>query len=137
MRSKKVLVLAAVLLAALAGGGWYYVRANPSKSKPAPQPTIIHAGEFVTNLLPNGPYRYIRVEVDVEVDTKEGATKFAERSSQAKDTILRVLRSKKWEDVLGSQGMEQLASEMKEQLSKVIAPDGSVTRVFFTQFVVQ
>lgn len=137
MGYKKLLVLAVMILAALGGGGWYYVRAYSGKSKPAPQPTVIHAGEFVTNLLPNGPYRYIRVEVDVEVDTKKGATTFGQRSSEVKDTILRVLRSKKWDDVVGSQGMEQLAREIKEQLSKVIAPDGSVTRVFFTQFVVQ
>lgn len=62
----------------------------------------------------------------------------AHREVQIKDTLLRVLSSKKAEDVLTSDGKERLKEELIEGLNEAVAlEEPPLTAVFFTEFIIQ
>lgn len=62
----------------------------------------------------------------------------AKREVQIKDTILRVLSSKKAEDVLTSDGKERLKDELIEGLNEAVGlEEPPLTAVYFTEFIIQ
>ena len=62
----------------------------------------------------------------------------AHREVQIKDTLLRVLSSKKADDVLTSDGKERLKEELIEGLNEAVAlEEPPLTAVFFTEFIIQ
>jgi flagellar FliL protein len=79
-----------------------------------------------------------------EHEGKEGAGPaplpefMAKRETQIKDAVLRILSSKKAEDVLTSEGKERLKEELIEGLNEAVAlEEPPVTAVFFTEFIIQ
>lgn len=62
----------------------------------------------------------------------------AKRETQVKDVTLRVLSSKRAEDVLTADGKERLKEELVEGLNEAVAlQEPPVLSVFFTEFIVQ
>jgi flagellar FliL protein len=62
----------------------------------------------------------------------------AKREVQIKDTLLRVLSSKKAEDVLTPEGKERLKEELIEGLNEAVAlEEPPLTAVYFTEFIIQ
>jgi len=62
----------------------------------------------------------------------------AKREIQIKDTLLRVLSSKKSEDVLSADGKERLKEELIEGLNEAVAlEEPPLTAVYFTEFIIQ
>jgi flagellar basal body-associated protein FliL len=62
----------------------------------------------------------------------------AKREIQIKDTLLRVLSSKKAEDVLTAEGKERLKEELIEGLNEAVAlEEPPLTGVYFTEFIIQ
>lgn len=62
----------------------------------------------------------------------------AKREIQIKDTLLRVLSSKKAEDVLTTEGKERLKEELIEGLNEAVAlEEPPLTAVYFTEFIIQ
>lgn len=62
----------------------------------------------------------------------------AKREIQIKDTLLRVLSSKKAEDVLTAEGKERLKEELIEGLNEAVAlEEPPLTAVYFTEFIIQ
>ena len=62
----------------------------------------------------------------------------AKRETQIKDVVLRILSSKKADDVLTSEGKERLKEELIEGLNEAVAlEEPPVTAIFFTEFIIQ
>lgn len=62
----------------------------------------------------------------------------AKRETQIKDAVLRILSSKKADDVLTSEGKERLKEELIEGLNEAVAlEEPPMTAVFFTEFIIQ
>lgn len=62
----------------------------------------------------------------------------AKREVQVKDTLLRVLSSKKAEDVLTAEGKERLKEELIEGLNEAVGlEEPPLTGVYFTEFIIQ
>lgn len=62
----------------------------------------------------------------------------AKREIQIKDTILKVLSSKKSEDVLTADGKERLKDELIEGLNEAVAmEEPPLTAIYFTEFIIQ
>ena len=62
----------------------------------------------------------------------------AKREVQVKDTMLRVLSSRKAQDVLSSDGKERLKEELIEGLNEAVAlEEPPLTAVYFTEFIIQ
>jgi flagellar FliL protein len=60
------------------------------------------------------------------------------RESQIKDAVIRVLSSKKADDLLTVEGKERLKDELLESINEAVGlEEPPVTGVFFTEFIIQ
>ena len=64
--------------------------------------------------------------------------KLGEREPMIKDAVIRVLSSKKGEEVLSSEGKETLKEELIDSLNEAVGTEEpAIVQVYFTEFLVQ
>lgn len=92
---------------------------------------------FVTNLVDEGGKgRYIEVGVTLLVGDEEAKKKLEAAKAHMQDGVLGVLASKTSQEVKGEAGKNQLASDIKTKLNKLLGTD-MVKQVLITKLVVQ
>ena len=91
---------------------------------------------FIVNIYDGQDLRYLKLKVELEMSG--GAVKSELESKQApiRDAVLVLLTTKTLRDIQDLQGKNQLREEILNALGKILTP-GKVTRVYFTDFVVQ
>lgn len=90
---------------------------------------------FNTNL--DGlPRRFIRLEMSVEMYDQEGFEELVTMGGESRDEIMRVVNSKRLQDVDHIQGKLNLKSEIASKLNTLMHR-GVVKNVYFTKFQVQ
>ena len=68
----------------------------------------------------------------------DGEPQIAERLPMIKDAVIKVLSSKKAEEVLSADGKEHLKEELIEAINEAIGlEEGPVTGIYFEDFIVQ
>ena len=101
--------------------------------------TILNFEPFLVNLADRDVSRYLRVTIRLQVINKSAAEKIATAdvlTSQMRDTILGALSSKNSEQIVMSQGKDELKLEIAERLNAFL-PGKPIKAVYFTDFVVQ
>ena len=101
--------------------------------------TILNFEPFLVNLADRDVSRYLRVTIRLQVINKSAAEKIATAdvlTSQMRDTILGALSSKNSEQIVTSQGKDELKLEIAERLNAFL-PGKPIKAVYFTDFVVQ
>jgi len=91
---------------------------------------------FTVNLLSESGRRYLKVELNLEIEGEELAHELDTKKPLLRDIIIRILSSKSLEEISTAKGKETL----KEQIVTEINPrikDGKVMNVYFVDFVVQ
>ncbi len=91
---------------------------------------------FTVNLLSESGRRYLKVELNLEIEGEELAHELDTKKPLLRDIIIRILSSKSLEEISTAKGKETL----KEQIVSEINPrikDGKVMNVYFVDFVVQ
>lgn len=155
--SKLPLVIAVVVaLAAGAGGGMFFAskRAQPAAEaaahEPAAEPAaaegehgataaagqIVPLEPFLVNLVTDESPRYLKVKVELELDSAGTKARLDESLPKVRDAVIALLSSRRVEDVAGFEGKALLKQEIAERINGVLAK-GRVTMVMFTDFVVQ
>jgi len=144
---KKILILGVLGLFLVAGGLAAYV----FFSDDAPEGKEAHATQtasknshavtmpldpFLVNLADKESRRYLKLKVELEVDS-EGTAKDLEKSlPRIRDALILLLSSKTYLDLSSFEGKQQLKQEIKKNVTAL--PGGSkVSDVFFTEFVAQ
>jgi flagellar protein FliL len=91
---------------------------------------------FIVNIYDGQDLRYLKLKVELEM--ANGAVKGELDAKQApiRDAVLVLLTTKTLRDIQDLQGKNQLREEILTAIGKTLAP-GKVTRVYFTDFVVQ
>ncbi len=142
------LILIIVAAVVLAGGGTaaYFMLTGgdgDGKKKEEPAEKGGHAAgavfplePFIVNIYDGQDMRYLRVKVELEVPNEEAKTELTARQAQLRDAILVLLSAKTMLDIRDQQGKNQLRQEIFMAVGRQLPP-GKVTRVFFTDFVVQ
>jgi flagellar FliL protein len=100
---------------------------------------ILNFEPFLVNLADKESYRYLRVTIRLHVATKSAAEKITSTevlNSQIRDSILSILTSKVADQIITSEGKEQLKQEITDKLNTFL-PGKPVKGVFFSDFVVQ
>lgn len=97
---------------------------------------IVSLPPQVVNLADPLGRRYLKVGIDVEVNTLKGAAKLQEHMAQIKDSLLLLLSSKTYKDLEGITNKLELKKEIVERLNQVVN-DVFVVNVYFTEFVIQ
>ncbi len=153
-KSKTLIIVVALVvsLACIGGGVAFYLKSSggesshPAKAKKsgghAPSseelPAIFAMEPFVVNIRDNSDVRYLKLKVEFEVvaEGKEVKAELDPYLPQVKDSILMLLTSKTMDEVKDVAGKTRLKQEIMSSACRIF-PRGKVTKVFFTDFVIQ
>lgn len=91
---------------------------------------------FIVNIYDGQELRYLRVKVEFETATADAKSEIEMRQAALRDAILVLLTTKTLQDIQDLQGKNQLRDEIMTVVNKILPP-GKVSKVYFTDFVVQ
>jgi len=100
------------------------------------EPAIYYTMDAFNTNLDGLPRRFIRVEVAVEMYDKEGFEELVTLGGGARDSIMRILNGKHFDQVETVQGKLQLKNDIISYLNASMKR-GVVKDVYFTKFQVQ
>jgi flagellar FliL protein len=143
------LVIIAVLVLLVAGGGFMVWKkmsapkekgqivaikekdnANPDMGPIYPLETII------VNLLDPSGKRYLKIQIQLELDNETLKVEIDKRMPQFKDAIISLLSSKTIPDINSVEGKMQLRAELAALFNQHLK-SGKITNVFFMDFIIQ
>ncbi len=91
---------------------------------------------FTVNLLSESGRRYLKVEMNLELEGEELAVELDTKKPVLRDIIIRILSSKSLEEISTVKGKETLKEQIVSELNTRIK-DGKIKNVYFVDFVVQ
>lgn len=91
---------------------------------------------FIVNIYDGQEIRYLKLKVEFEMANAAVKTELDAKQAPLRDAILVLLTTKTLRDIQDLQGKNQLREEILSAVGRILAP-GKVTRVYFTDFVVQ
>jgi flagellar FliL protein len=91
---------------------------------------------FIVNLADKGGKRYLRITIDLELDSKDLESEVTKRLPQVRDSILTILPTKRFEDISSAKGKTALRDQMLERINGMLAR-GQITNIYFKEFVIQ
>lgn len=127
---------AAYFIFAGGGGGEGHKKEESAEKESKAAVPAFALEPFIVNIYDGQDMRYLRVKVELEVPSEEAKAELTARQAQLRDAILVLLSAKTMMDIRDQQGKNQLRQEIFLAISRQLPP-GKVTRVFFTDFVVQ
>ena len=154
---------AAVVALLIGAGAAWFLKPTPAAAPEAAAPAVEEHKEAYTfsfpvrdkvvNLADPGAKRYLKVSVALEVQDKlaakrkvaptpEEQKKFVEEfggefAAKVQDVLTNVLSSKKADDVATIDGKERLREELKARINVFLPKDEQLTKIYFTDFVIQ
>ncbi len=163
-KSKKLLIIilaALFLLLVVGGGGAFFLMkkhaaeaedeeevvaaAKPAKKKsPAKEvpPVYVPMEAFTVNLTPESGAQFVQLVLSLEVEEAVEGERIKTYTPKIRNNVMLLLSGKKASELLTPEGKEKLASEIRAQINKVLAPgaksdDSPVKEVLFTSFIIQ
>ena len=97
---------------------------------------IFSLDTFIVNLADKGGKRYLRMTIDLELDSGALGSEVNKRLPQVRDSILTILPTKRFDDISSAKGKTALRDQMLERINGLLAR-GRVTNIYFKEFVVQ
>ena len=91
---------------------------------------------FTVNLLSESGRRYLKVELNLEIDGEELTAELDTKKPLLRDIIIRILSSKSLEEISTIKGKEKLKEQIVNDINMRLK-DGKVKNIYFTDFVVQ
>lgn len=91
---------------------------------------------FIVNLADEGGARYLRTTMKLELADDQSVDFLQKRLPLIRDSILMILPTKRYEDISSVEGKKTLRDELIAKLNVIMVP-GSVSNIYFTEFVVQ
>ncbi len=91
---------------------------------------------FTVNLLSESGRRYLKVEMNLEIDGEELAAELDNKKAVIRDIIIRLLSSKSLDEISTAKGKDKLKEQITDQLNLRLR-DGHINNVYFTEFVIQ
>lgn len=98
--------------------------------------TVFPLEPFIVNIYDGQEVRYLKVKVEFEMAAPEVKAEVEARQAPLRDAILVLLTTKTLQEVQDLQGKNQLREEILTSVNKILPP-GKITKVYFTDFVVQ
>jgi flagellar FliL protein len=91
---------------------------------------------FVVNIKDHDRDRYLKVEAQLQLSSPAVGEEIEKRLPQVRDAIISLLASKSFEEVRSMEGKNFLREELLLRVNALLRA-GTVTAVYFTEFVVQ
>jgi flagellar FliL protein len=141
-----VLLIVGAVFALLSGGdddrGYEEQSSSSKKERPAKSMDSMKVGpmfpldSFTVNLLSDSGRRYLKVQINLELDGNNVASELDSKTAVVRDIVIRLLSSKTLEEISTAKGKDTLKEQIISQLNLRLR-DGNIRNVYFTEFVVQ
>jgi flagellar FliL protein len=137
---KKFLLLSLILII-LIGGGFFFWKKTFSPDRQSKKDfeqigPIFPLEAFIVNLADSDGRRYLKVTMELELSDKRLTEELKKRLPQIRDSILMILTTKRFEDIHRAEGKIALRNEIISKLNSLLKK-GSITNLYFTEFVIQ
>jgi flagellar FliL protein len=153
MSKTLIIIIAAFLLFVMAamGGGFFILWTKMSAlSAPAPMEEeavveeeesqeigpLYSLGTLIVNLADEGGKRYLRVSIELELESTEMTEEVESRLPQVRDSILMILPTKTFADINNTPGKIAVRDELLVAMNDLVTT-GKIQNLYFTEFVVQ
>ncbi|MGA1823024.1 MAG: flagellar basal body-associated protein FliL [bacterium] len=97
---------------------------------------IIPMSPFVVNLAGEAGSRYLKIDIQLEIDNPKTEEEIALRNPVIRDSILILLSSQKFSDINDAKGKILLRKEITQRINGILKK-GKVLQTYFSEFVVQ
>ena len=91
---------------------------------------------FVVNLADRGGSRFLRTTLDLELTDEATVEEVKQRLPQIRNAVLMIIPSKTSKEIKTTEGKTAMRDEIMKQLNSFLK-SGSVTNIYFTEFVIQ
>jgi flagellar protein FliL len=138
---KLIIIASVVLIVVIAGTitGFYFFTKTEVKKPVAEKPivlTIWPMEAFVINIAETNGERYLKLVIQLEVSAPDVVKELEQLKPRLRDSILDLLTSKTYKDLMDLAGKQRLREEIAGRINNILQ-QGKVTKVYFTDFVVQ
>jgi flagellar FliL protein len=147
---KRLIIIGCIALLVIIGiavGAFLYLRSHGSegeaaegggeKKQEAAKALVIYPLEpFIVNIHDGPNLRYLKVKLEFEIAGAEAKEELNRIQAPLRDAILVLLSSKNLDDISMTDGKNKLRDEVMATVGKLV-PAGKISRVYFTDFVVQ
>lgn len=97
---------------------------------------ILPLEPFVVNLADPSGKRYLKVKVELELDSPVAVEKAKQVAPKLRDMVIMMLTSLSFDEVMTPEGKIRIRDELLERFNQVMRPD-RIKNIYFTEFVVQ
>jgi flagellar FliL protein len=138
---KWLLIIAAVVTVVAAGtaAGLYFFLKADAKKPAAAQPAVLSTWPmeaFIVNIADTNGERYLKLVVQLEVSDPSVVTELEQLKPRLRDSILDLLTPKTYKDLIDLGGKQRLREDIAGRINNTLTK-GKVTKVYFTDFVIQ
>ncbi len=131
------IVLAVVIAGAIAGF-YFFTKAEvkkPAAEKPAVL-TIWPMDAFIINIAETNGERYLKIVMQLEVSDPAVVAELEQLKPRLRDSILDLLTPKTYKELMDLSGKQRLREDIAGRINNILQR-GKVTKVYFTDFVIQ
>jgi flagellar FliL protein len=138
---KSIIIIAMALLIVTAGAaaGYYFFSKTQCIKEPEQKPAVITIWPmeaFVVNLADAGGERYLKLVIQLEVSEPGAVAELEKIRPRLRDSILDLLTPKTYKELMDLAGKQRLREDIAGRVNNALSK-GKVTRVYFTEFVIQ
>lgn len=133
-----VLVALAVAASGTIAGLYLMAKADPKKPS-AEKPVVLSVwpmDPFVINIAETNGERYLKIVIQVEVSDPGVGPELEQLKPRVRDSILDLLTPKTYKDLMDINGKQRLREDIAGRINNILQR-GKVTKVYFTDFVIQ
>jgi flagellar FliL protein len=134
-----IISIALLIVAAGAATGYYFFSKTQSKKPPEEKPAVITIWPmeaFVVNISDVGGERYLKLVIQLELSEPGAVAELEQIKPRLRDSILDLLTPKTYKELMDLPGKQRLREDIAGRINNALTK-GKVTRVYFTEFVVQ
>lgn len=138
----KLIIIASVALAVVASGtiAGFYLMTKTDPKKPLPEKPVVISiwpmDAFVINIAETNGERYLKIVIQLEVSDPGVGAELEQFKPRIRDNILDLLTSKTYKDLMDMAGKQRLREDIAGRINNILQW-GKVTKVYFTDFVIQ
>jgi len=134
-----IILVLVILLGAGGAAGWYFLGHKGTAKPSTPPPVVLSIwpmDPFIVNIAEAGGDRYLKLVIQLEVSDKGIVTELDQLKPRLRDTILDLLTSRSHKDLVDLSGKQRLREDIAGRVNNILSK-GKVTKVYFTDFVIQ
>lgn len=134
-----IVVAAVIVIGAGAGAGYFFFikKDKPAETAKKPKAVVIWPMEaFVVNIADVSGERYLKLVIQLELSEAEAVPELEQIKPRLRDAILDILAAKNLKELMDLAGKQRLREDIAGRVNNALTR-GKVSKVYFTEFVVQ